>query len=120
MGRVDPWAMLERDEVIRRLEATRSRDPDVLHAAKLAMLRELRVSRWLGVGLVLAGSLSGAWLMLVWVALPAHRPRLVASPPGRPERGRGRGRLRRIHPEALSRRWSRSTVALFRASSRAA
>ena len=51
----NPFVTVDKEAVIGDLRAIGSRDPDVLRAKKLAMIRSLRLPKLLGGGLLLLG-----------------------------------------------------------------
>jgi len=59
----NPLSPLQREAVVAALRSTGSRDPDVLRERKRELLRSLRATRWLGLGLLVLGAAALAdWL----------------------------------------------------------
>ncbi len=51
----NPFVTVDKHTVIGRLRASGSRDPDVLRAQKVTMIRSLRIPKLMGAGLLMAG-----------------------------------------------------------------
>jgi hypothetical protein len=62
MNAAGPFARIDREAVLGSLRAAGSRDPDLLHAQKLALLRTVRFPKLAGTSLIAVGALSGAGL----------------------------------------------------------
>jgi hypothetical protein len=67
---VPGFAVLDRATVIDALRGTGSRDPDVLHAQKLALLESARGPRILGTTLLWAGVIAILTVVLAPVGVP--------------------------------------------------
>ena len=71
----NPFVVVDKQAVIGGLRAIGSRDPDILRAEKLAMIRSLRLPKLLGAGLLLAGLV----LSRTMAGLAAGIPLLLAG-----------------------------------------
>lgn len=66
----NPFARLDKQSVIGTLKASGSRDPDVLHAQKAALLGPLKIPRIAGVICILSGAFLTLTLIGAFIGIP--------------------------------------------------
>jgi hypothetical protein len=65
-----PFAHFDKQTVIGALKATRSTDPDVLHAQKAALLSTAKFPKMAGMYLMIVGALASLTILLSIIGIP--------------------------------------------------